>query len=161
MKENAGEITPWAPSQHAIKRVIDPLPVPTHCNVCRSTVSLVTNDVIYGSQYGKWPWAYKCDNCDAYVGLHEFTNLPLGTLADAGTREARKRAKNEFNPLWNTGNMTRSEAYKWLADAMGISTKVCHIAMMDSQQCAQVVALCKEKRSPKASMEALLNKYKK
>jgi hypothetical protein len=40
--------------------------------------------------------------------------------------------------------MTRREAYQWLAGAMGISSKVCHIGMFDVAQCEKVVEVVDE-----------------
>ena len=134
--------TPLNPSRKATARVKNPLPVPTACNCCGAPVELVPNSAIYGRAYGDWPWAYLCNGCGAYVGLHPFTAIPLGTLADAPMREARKRAKAAFNPLWQNGQMTRSDAYAWLAGAMGIADKEqCHIGWFDAAQCNQVVSV--------------------
>ena len=96
---------------------------------------MVCNSKIYGKMYGKWPWAYKCRSCFAYVGIHEYTDIPMGTLANHEMREARKHAKAVFNPLWQSGDMTRSQAYEWLAEQMQIPKSQCHIAMFDVQQC--------------------------
>lgn len=139
----SGHKTPWNPSRKAIARVKNPLPAPTICPHCGSAVKIVCNSEIYnGQEYGEWPWAYKCDGsfCDAYVGMHPFTNIPLGTLATHAMRDARKRAKNVFQPLWQSGRMTRSEAYAWLAGQLGI-TKVneCHIGWFDVPMCNRVV----------------------
>ncbi|MBB2918291.1 zinc-finger-containing protein [Cupriavidus alkaliphilus] len=137
--------TPWNPSRTATARVKNPLPAPTHCPFCSATVEIVSNEHIYGRAYGDWPWAYRCTGrkCHAYVGLHPFTNIPLGTLADAPTREARKRAKTAFNPIWESGRMTRAEAYAWLAGALGIdNVEECHIGWFDVQTCQRVVAAC-------------------
>lgn len=137
--------TPWNPSRRALARVKNPLPAPTHCLFCASPVAIVNNAEIYGREYGEWPWAYRCTgkNCHAYVGMHPFTNIPLGTLADAPTRQARTRAKAVFNPIWQSRRMTRSEAYAWLAGQLGIvNVEECHIGWFDVQTCQRVVAAC-------------------
>lgn len=103
------------------------------------------NAEIYGRDYGEWPWAFLCRGCRAYVGMHPFTGIPLGTLADAATREARKKAKAAFNPLWGSGGMSRSEAYAWMAKQLGIErTEECHIGWFDVAQCNRVVAICQQ-----------------
>jgi hypothetical protein len=140
----AGPKTPWNPSRTATARVTNPLPAPTECPNCGSAVKLVSNAAIYGREYGEWAWAYKCDSvdCDSYVGLHPFTSIPLGTLANPATREARKRAKAAFNPLWEGRRMKRREAYAWLAKALGISNVgECHIGWFDIAMCDRVVAV--------------------
>lgn len=145
----SGAKTPWNPSRKAIARVKNPLPAPTICPYCDASVKLVCNDKIYRRQYGEWPWAYMCDNsdCGAYVGLHPFTAIPLGTLADANLRNWRKRAKDAFNPLWQDGpekKFGRSQAYEWLAGALDILDKdSCHIGWFDAATCARVIYVCK------------------
>lgn len=138
--------TPLNPSRKAIARVTNPLPVPTVCPNCGDPVTLESNAVIYGREYGKWPWAYVCsdrEDCDSYVGLHPFTNIPLGTLADWTDREARKEAKSHFNPIWESGRMTRAEAYEWLSAQLGIPNNQCHIGWFDADSCARVIDACK------------------
>lgn len=141
--------TPWNPSRTATARVTGALPVPTICPNCGCAVRLVGNEAIYGRPFGDWPWAYKCDDekCHSYVGLHPFTNIPLGTLADAVTREARKSAKAAFNPLWQSRRMTRKQAYAWLARALRIEdVNTCHIGWFGVEQCRAVEAAIKTRR---------------
>lgn len=144
--ENYGNegMTPFSPSKKAAAKVKDALPPPASCPYCGSNVEIVNNERIYGRSYGDWPWAYRCvsDSCDSYVGMHPFTNIPLGTLANRETREARKRAKDVFNPLWQSGRMKRGEAYQKLADLLGIEKKACHIGWFDRVMCDRVVEVC-------------------
>lgn len=134
--------SPWNPSVRVTARVTGALPAPDACPHCASKVELVNNAAIYGRSYGEWPWAYRCTNCDAYVGLHPFTAIPLGTLATKPIREARKKAKAVFSPLWRSGkgSMSRSNAYAWLAGALGIAkVEECHIGWFGVEQCEAVV----------------------
>ncbi len=143
----SGLKTPWNPSRRAIARVRNPLPAPTVCPHCGAPVEIVNNAAIYGRSYGEWPWAYACDGadgdgCGAYVGMHPFTAIPLGTLADAPTRDARKKAKDAFNPLWQEKRMSRTAAYQWLAGSLGIANvEECHIGWFDVETCNRVVAV--------------------
>lgn len=138
-------ITPWNPSRRAIKRVKNPLPVPTVCNCCSGPVRICENKEIYGGRnYGEWPWAYHCEECNAHVGMHPYTNIPLGTLADLATRDARKTCKPYFEALFLSGKMTRSEAYRQLAKALGIPEEECHFGWFD-------VAMCE--KAKKAALE--------
>lgn len=122
------------------ERVLDKLPVPKECHYCGGDVRLVNNKEIYGGQsYGVWPLAYLCGKCKAYVGVHRNTHIPMGYLADGPTREARIQAKNAFNPMWINHGMRRTEAYKWLADKMGILKEQCHIGMFDVESCNEVI----------------------
>lgn len=152
MDAASGPKTPWNPSRSAIARVLDPLPAPTTCPHCNSRVELVNNEIVYGRPYGDWPWMFLCTAaaCRAYVGLHPFTDIPLGTLADKRTREARQRAKAAFNPLWSSATHkrrdARSKAYAWLARQLGIKMRECHIGWFDVATCERVVEACAKGR---------------
>lgn len=159
LKMDDHEKTPWNPSRKATARVKDPLPIPTVCPHCGGKVECVSNAEIYnGTEYGEWSWAYLCRNkdCGAYVGLHPFTALPLGTLATFEIREARKVAKTHFNklfaPPWQKGKAQlkykfkdRTEAYAWLQLAMGLPASECHFAMFDVAQCMKAIEVILEK----------------
>lgn len=133
------------PCPKATKRVKDALPVPKECNCCGSVeVALVANKEIYGRNYGEWPYAYLCRSCGAYVGLHLGTNIPLGTLADEATRQARKECKAPFEALHKTGKMSRDEAYQRLADKLGIPKDECHFGWFDVEQCHKAAAAARE-----------------
>lgn len=94
---------------------------------------------------------YRCDPCDAQVGVHKHNNQPLGTLANAELRAARKKAHSYFDPLWRckmqrysfTVSQARKPAYEWLAVQMGLSFDECHIGEFDIEQCNQVMRICK------------------
>ena len=128
-------------SRRALARVKDRLPAPTRCNCCDGMVELVSNAEIYhGREYGDWPYAYLCRGCGAYVGLHPNTDVPLGTLADKPTREARKSAKAVFMSL--VGHLfkgDRTAGYAWLAAGMRIDPRRCHFGMFTVEQCAQAI----------------------
>lgn len=138
-------------SRKASGRVKDALPAPKICPHCGSAVELCSNAKIYGREYGDWPWAYRCisEDCDSYVGVHPNTDIPLGTLATFEMREARKDAKAAFNPLWQSGEMKRSEAYTWLASQLGIPVGECHIGWFDEAQCNRVLDVCSRRTSVK------------
>ncbi|MDN7995948.1 DUF3268 family zinc-finger domain-containing protein [Burkholderia multivorans] len=112
--------TPRNPLRSATACVKNSLTARRHARTTAAPVDIVNNSAIYGREYGEWPWAFLCRSCRAYVGLHPFTAIPLGTLADGPTREARKRAKAAFNPIWQSGAMSRTDAYVWLARQLGI-----------------------------------------
>lgn len=164
--------TPWNPSKKATERVKNPLPVPETCPHCGSPVEVVNNSEIYGREYGEWPWAYRCvtdetqnsaewdaveeaylsghpidapewkEACGAYVGMHPFTDIPLGVLATKEMREARKRCKPAFIRLYASGKMSRNDAYKVLAEKMGLKKEECHWAWFDVAQCEKAKTLC-------------------
>lgn len=134
--------TPLNPSRKATARVKNPLPAPSVCRICNGKVRIAHHDEIYGKAFGDWPYAYLCGDCGAYVGMHPFTAIPLGTLADKRTREARKQCKAPFEKLWREGVMSRTEAYHWLASEMNIATDECHFGWFDANQCYQAMSLC-------------------
>jgi ssDNA-binding Zn-finger/Zn-ribbon topoisomerase 1 len=112
------------------------------CPYCGSKSECRDSKVIYhGRSYGP---AWICGNypdCDAYVGCHPGTRRPLGRLANAELRAAKKAAHAAFDPLWQSGGMSRKEAYRWLAGALGLEE--CHIGEMDVEECGRVVELSK------------------
>lgn len=124
----------------ALARVKDFLKPPEICPCCGGAVELVSNEVFYKRVLG-WPLTYRCMDCDARVGCHPGTDLPLGTLADEVTRRARRAAHAAFDPLWQRkGKKARSRAYQALANALGLPQA--HISWMDAQECAKVVQIC-------------------
>ncbi|MFM9932958.1 zinc-finger-containing protein [Achromobacter xylosoxidans] len=101
-------------------------------------------DVYNGHSFGDWPYVYRCTQCQAYVGLHPDTDLPLGVMADRGTIKARKDAKGVFQALVQQRFAgKRNEAYAWLARALGISPSICHFAMFNEQQAGRAGEVCR------------------
>ncbi|WP_288365560.1 zinc-finger-containing protein [uncultured Marinobacter sp.] len=143
------QIAPPAPLPHvsrkALRRVKDPLPIPTDCRYCGMDVKLVNHAEIYGREYGDWPYAYLCRNCSAYVGLHPNTDLPLGTLADRYLRSARKVHKAYFQALQRKAGWTRKEAYTFLAGQMGLPLSECHWGWFEIEDCEKAGAICRDK----------------
>lgn len=145
-KQPQKEYTPHRPAKWALKRVPDHLPIPKTCCYCQSRVVIKHHTEVYGKVYNEWPWLYGCTKCDAQVGMHPFTNLPLGTLADRPTRQARILFKNRFNTLWKGGAMDRTKAYRKLAKTMNIPFKDCHIgyfSIADCERAQQALAVIK------------------
>lgn len=135
--------TPFNPSRKATARVRNVLPIPVACNLCSGPVEVITHIELYGQLYGEWPFAYRCQDCGAYVGMHPFTNIPLGTLADAEIREARKKCKPAFDKLWkHRHDFDRLSAYEWLAHEMGMPTEQCHFGWFTAEQCYKAKAIC-------------------
>jgi len=82
---------------------------------------------------------YSCSSCDAYVGCHKGSSKPMGRLANKELRKAKGSAHRAFDQLWRLGDMKRKDAYKWLAETLGIDGKDCHIGMFDVETCDDVV----------------------
>lgn len=113
------------------------------CPYCSAEAELTTGDYIYPHRPDlSHLKVYVCWPCDAYVGTHKNTNppQPLGRLANAELRKARRAAHDAFDPLWDR-TMSRRAAYAWLAKQMGLPKDQTHIAMFDVDQCKQVVEL--------------------
>ena len=110
------------------------------CAYCKEPPVLVDSKIIYGTSYGK---IWLCEKCDAYVGVHKGTEIPLGRLAKKDLREAKKEAHLHFDKLWKSGKMKRTQAYQWLSDTLMIDKEYTHIGMFNLQTCKKVVELSK------------------
>lgn len=64
--------------------------------------------------------------------------------AEPGSPLARARmdAHGSFDMLWKGGSMSRSEAYRWLADQLDLAPEDCHIGFFDAETCDRVRRLC-------------------
>lgn len=54
-------------------------------------------------------------------------------------------AHAEFDKLWKSGSMSRSAAYAWLSEQMGLSPAKTHMKLFTISQCELVIALVKNK----------------
>lgn len=94
---------------------------------------------------------YRCDPCDAQVGVHKHNNSPLGGLANAELRIARAKAHSYLDPLWRykvkkeavSASNARKSAYQWLADQMKLKVDDCHIGEFNLEQCQEVLKHCR------------------
>ncbi len=69
----------------------------------------------------------------AYVGAHQKTLQPMGTLADAATHGARFQLHEVFDPIWKSGYMTRTEAYQLMGKILGVKPSNAHIGYMTKE----------------------------
>lgn len=106
------------------------------CPCCGKQAQWVDNSQIYGRRYGKSYMAYLCRDCDAYVGCHNNTRDPLGTMANKELRNARCAAHAVLDQLWKSREMTRGDVYRWLAKTFGYDV---HIGGSDLQQCQAII----------------------
>lgn len=123
------------------------------CAVCGAMAELVNNEVIYGHPYGQHPYAWLCPVCGAYVGTHP-DNTPLGALCNQDTRDARRAAHHVFDQLWYGSNPvfdSRGAAYRWLAQALGVTAGEAHIGTMDIPMAERVLDLSIEKLAARRS----------
>jgi len=111
------------------------------CPYCKNKTEYVDSSVIYGKSYGM---IYLCKKCDAYCGVHKNTSNSLGRLANAKLREAKKQAHLYFDKIWQLNIMTRTEAYKWLSETLGLLPEYTHIGMFSNKTCEDVVFFSKQ-----------------
>ena len=118
------------------------------CPYCGAEVVLKDATFVYPNHCRKEKRNSKmwvCSNfpkCNAYVGCHEGTEIPLGRVANERLRTLKKEAHRQFDPIWKSGLMSRKDAYKWLADMLKISFEECHIGLFDVKMCQKVIHLC-------------------
>lgn len=110
------------------------------CDYCGRRAEYVDSKIIYGKSYGM---VYLCRPCDAYVGVHKGSDVPLGRLANAELRYWKKAAHAAFDPLWQYGRFKRhrNAAYRWLSDQMQLPVEKTHIGMFDINQCKTVIQI--------------------
>lgn len=126
------------------------------CQYCGLPSILVGGQAVYPKFPAWWErFFYACPPCDAYVGCHPGTKVALGTLANAELRAMRKRAHRAFDRTWKGGDRSRSQAYKWLANQLGITSQQCHVAMFDVQQCQKIIGICHSYLREKSNHEAV------
>lgn len=116
------------------------------CHYCGRDAEFVTGKVIYPNRpdvFGKR--FYLCRHCEAYVGCHFGTNKPLGILANAELRAAKRQAHYYFDMIWMPNKNRRSDAYRWLASVLKIPDAECHIGMFDLATCYRVAQICEKK----------------
>lgn len=109
------------------------------CNYCGNPAEYVDSTIVYGSSYGM---IYYCKPCNAWVGVHKGSGTPLGTLANAELRAYRRKAHGLFDRIWRRRWMSRSKAYAWLSEQMGLAREETHIGMFSIEQCRTVIDLC-------------------
>ena len=113
--------------------------IPKTCRYCGGKVILTDSSEIYGKSYGK---IYMCTNCNAFTGVHNNSDKPLGTLANSILRTKRKEAHQVFDAFRKKKKMTRTESYKWLSQQMGLPFKATHIGYFEIEDCETVIELC-------------------
>ena len=120
------------------------------CPYCGSQAFLRPASVVYG-QSEPGAELYVCARypaCDAYVGAHRHSRMPMGTLANRSLRHKRIKAHAAFNRLWQNGLMTKRAAYRWLQMQLGLPPEEAHIANFSDWRCEQVIQLCARFLSP-------------
>ena len=115
---------------------------PKICNICGSDkVRYTTNDEIYGRIYGNGG-CYLCDNCGAYVGVHNTkTKKPLGRLANKEMRQLKMRCHEKFDKLWKIYSFKRADCYGYLAWKLGLCFRETHFGWFDIEYLNKALAV--------------------
>lgn len=111
------------------------------CNYCNNEAIWCENKTIYGRNYGKSYMVYYCKPCDAYVGCHNNTKQPLGSLANKELRELRKKSKNMWIEKCNidwSDSRSKANGYRDLRNRLGYEF---HFGESTKEQCLQVISL--------------------
>lgn len=90
---------------------------------------------VHGKQ-GTYGRLYEC------CGLRGWNGKPLEQPA---TLAARRRAHDVFDCLWTRGHMSRSAAYRWLSEALGVEEVDAHMSVMDRNTAERVADLSSAK----------------
>jgi len=115
------------------------------CSYCNSPAALkkgseifTTNPIV--ANYNYWV----CSPCNARVGTHIGTEIPLGNLGNVELRHWRKESHLAFDPIWKSKAMLRGDAYAWLAEQLSIPVDDCHIGKFSLDQCQETVKVSEE-----------------
>ena len=132
----ASKFLKWYKSKRNPAQTVCAAPI---CPYCKQPAKLVDSATVYnGRSYGM---IWDCRPCDAYVGVHKdsLTYEPLGRLANAELRVWKMKAHAAFNPLWESGTMSRSEAYALMQKLMGMTADEAHIGKFDVPECKKLI----------------------
>lgn len=89
------------------------------CPNCNKPAPWVENKEMYGRNYGKSYMCYYCKPCDTYVGCHNNTRQPLGTMAGKDLRDMRRKVHAKIDPLWRSGEHSRGHVYSAISKSLG------------------------------------------
>lgn len=112
------------------------------CPYCKKDAKWCENKEIYGKNYGRSYMCWHCADCNAYVGCHNNTTDPLGTMADKETRKWRQKAHQVLDPIWRNHRMKRGDVYAILQNHFGFPV---HVAQSDIEMCKKIIKICKKK----------------
>ncbi len=137
-------------------RVGRPIPAPVQhvCEYCGNVAQLAqTGDVAYPylEDHGA---VWICVPCQAWIGVRPGSrqHTPLGRLANAELREAKKRLHDALEPLV-VGKMrrdgvnlfeARGKAIKWLASELNFTLSTPSIHALTREQCEQAIRYISE-----------------
>lgn len=129
--------------------------LPAICRYCGGVIRLIPAETVYGSSANrlgkKGEKLYQCQNCNARVGCHKGSIRPLGNVANEVLRLKRIEAHQVFDGFWKQRGMSRTAAYKWLAEKMSLPEEAAHIGGFEMDQCQEAIELCREEMTKDAA----------
>lgn len=112
------------------------------CPYCNHPSSIVLGSFLHPlNQHVASKKFHYCERCQAWVGCHGRSKRPLGRISDSLLRRSKQTAHAAFDPIWKSGHLSRTQAYEWLAQQMGLPVHRCHIGYFDVDQCRKVEAI--------------------
>jgi zinc-finger-containing domain len=106
------------------------------CPYCGELAIWCENKEIYGRNYGRSYMCYLCKDCGAYVGCHNNSKMPLGSMANKELRQWRMKAHAVIDPLWKSRKYKRHTVYAKIAKAFG---ETVHIGESNIERCKEVI----------------------
>ena len=82
--------------------------------------------------------------CGAYVGVHEGTKKPKGTLADSELRNKKIRAHRAIDRIVKAGCMSRDGVYVWLSGRLNLPYEETHIGYFSDYLCEETIRECEK-----------------
>lgn len=119
-----------------------------YCPYCGAEAVLRHASTVYGENtLDESSYLFVCSGypiCDSYVNAHRDSKRPMGTLANSELRNKRILAHHALAKLWQSGRMTKSQAYWWLQIKLGLDEKHTHIGYFNNSMCDRVIKVCNE-----------------
>jgi hypothetical protein len=106
-------------------------------------IKLIKNESRFGIRYS-------CpeDGCETEIWEQYEKDLAHLTFKQRRALAIRKSmAHQRLDTLWQSGEMTRKEAYQWLKGEMNLSGDQCHIGLFNEAQCHQVIRLALSRKN--------------
>lgn len=125
------------------------------CLECDRRAKLVSGLLAYPNRVALARDLFWLCQCGAIVSCHPGTGIAAGRPAGAETRYWRHQAHRAFDALWlgragkgsKAAARARVNAYRWLAEMLGIPRDEAHVGRFDAATCKRVVELCREAAS--------------
>ena len=108
------------------------------CPVDSKPAPWVENREKYGRNYGKSYMCYYCKEHDTYVGCHQNTRQPLGTMAGPELRKLRMADHAKIDPLWREQGYNRKDIYRSISNQLGYQY---HTGESDEATCHKILEM--------------------